>query len=304
MGGKGSGHWRHRGRKGKRGGSAPSKGRGLVGKKLSAPTGEKGRDGNFAVEEWLEENVGLGLPGATGEERSNLKAQVARELAEASGVTEQEAADFVGQWARSSNDDDMRSLSIQQDAAKEFGVELSDFTKAKVNSVAPQKERYIQGAMERSGWSRSEAEKYAPAGLSPLMESDKQRAVLRAMYNETQAELKSRGITEVRLSRGVGLTPDLYELMNDSQENQWALPIKTNSVESWSISSSVGSTFALAKAGDGQVGVVFESIVPAERILSIPATGFGCLTEGEVVVLGGVMDDFALPVEVIPPGGY
>ena len=312
MGGKGSGHWRHRGRKGKRGGSAPSKG--MAGKKLSAPMGElktyedmqariRANKGNVELGNLINDFEGMNpWMHANEEERSNLKAKVARDLAAASGVTEQEASDFVQQWAHSSNDNDMRSLAVQQDAAKEFGVELSDFTKEKIRATNAETERRQKSAQKFvSDLSEEQLSKHYPGKTrqqvakdvaaqtwhkgAPLMESNKQRAVLRSMYNETQAELKSRGITKVRLSRGVKLPRDEGLKTGDT------ISLQTNSLESWSISEDVANQFA--SSGYLAMGVTFEAVVPAERILSIPATGFGCLTEGEVVMLGGVDGDIA-----------
>jgi hypothetical protein len=270
------------------------------------------------MNDWLNEGV-LSWKFTTMEERSELKAQVARDLSEASGVTEQEASDFVRQWAHSSNDEDMRSLAIQQDAAKEFGLKTSDFTQSKVD---PLKEKAAQSQFKQeqeaeyfkfkqSGATASElsamekqqdavwAKRYPDVDvgymptpgygeypkLMPLMESDRQRAILRSMYNETQAELKSRGIKEVRLYRGV----DLTRADADGLSKGVGVLIGTNALESWSVDAEVASAFA--QVGPGRVGIVFEAVVPIERILSTPATGFGCLKEGEVIVLGGVDGD-------------
>jgi len=291
-GGPGSGHWGHRGRKGKRGGSAPS--RGLA--KLSAPVGNAGVEGNRGVDKLLtdtlfpgEEVVTKPKPGdweyATTNERAKLKAQVARDLSEVSGVTEQEAADFVRQWAHSSNDNDMRSLAVQQDAAKEFGLKTSEFTQGKIDNMKEYRQKQLKRLEE--GYTIEQLG-VRWASVNPLMESDKQRALLRSMYNETQAELKARGIKEVRLYRGARLPDD----------GKWpdriggAIPVETNAVESWSVSARVARNFATPQSG-GDIGVVFVTVVPANRILSTPATGFGCLREGEVVVLGGIDGDNA-----------
>ena len=278
MGGKGSGHFGHRGRKGKRGGSAPSKGVG----KLSAPTGEAGVSGTEQVSFWMSAAAMSAWSKADDAHRVRLKREVARDLAAASGVTEREAADFVRQWAQSSNGDDMRSLAIQQDAAKEFGVKTSEFTQGRVKARGDQLKKDTEYFATRGGipkdstiWMKSQS----------LMESDKQRAVLRAMYNETQAELKARGITEVRLYRGVVLNDIDYKRVESAGFAN--VPMDTNAIESWSVSVMTAGVFARGRP----TGVVFATVVPAERILATPATGFGCLTEGEIIVLGGIDGD-------------
>lgn len=301
MGGPGSGHWRHAGRKGKRGGSAPSKGRGLSSKRLSAPAQRPteefyGQEMNVArTIDWFNEGLTERWEKATEEDRAKLKGKVAEDLSNASGVTDAEATDFVAQWAHSSNDDDMRSLAVQQDAAKEFGVELSDFTRQKITTVEKAHKENLE-LYKQTG--DPDLKRFFPGG-EPLMESDKQRALLRSMYNETQAELKSRGITEVRLSRGVGFPLDQTDYWKGQKGK--GVEIETNSLESWSISTEVAGVFAGSGAGGkskGDVGVVFETVVPADRILSTPFTGFGCLTEGEVIVLGGTSGDMSNVLEV------
>lgn len=296
-GGPGSGHWGHRGRKGRRGGSAPSRAGGKVvhHRPLAAPGVETlaERRSSEALNGWLNEGLvdPLGLGGdvwanATDQDRADLKAQVARDLAEASGVTEQEAADFVGQWAHSSNDDDMRSLAIQQDAAKEFGVKTSDFTQGKIDNVVEIRRQHSEN-IGKPGWPEEAVQRVLDdPKYKPLMESDNQRAILRSMYNETQAELKSRGIKEVRLYRGVGLDSAPGKIGD-------TVGISTNAIESWSVSVEAAIPFANQAREAGQIGSIFEAVVPAERVLSTPATGFGCLTEGEVVTLGGVGGDIA-----------
>ena len=293
-GGPGSGHHGHKGRKGKRGGSLPSKG--VAAHKLSAPVGDIGVVGNQGIGDWMSKAVkrpGHEWEDASQVDRAELKAQVARDLAEASGVTEQEAADFVRQWAHSSNGNDMRSLAIQQDAAKEFGTKISEFTQGQINARDTLKEKTIQ-KLVADGETPEMATKLVGAAVSfhPLMESDRQRALLRAMYNETQAELKARGIKEVRLSRGIGFPIEQTKYW-EGQKGK-SVSIETNTLESWSVSRMVAGMFAGAGAGGkskGDIGVVLEAVVPAERILSMPATGFGCLTEGEVIILGGVEGD-------------
>lgn len=225
--------------------------------------------------------------------RSDLKAQVAKELSEATGIPEDKCSEFVKQWAKSSNDADMRSLAIQRDAALEFGTELSDFTKGRIRENQEARSEAIEREMERFDEDRTWAEESideASPQYHPLMESADQRKLLRAMYDSTQRSLAARGIKEVRMYRGVGFDgdpEDWYHRMDDPIE------IETNALESWSVGKGVGGDFAVRAAAKQVVGVQFETTVPAERILSCPVTGFGCLTEGEVLVLGGVEGDTA-----------
>ena len=271
-----SGHHGHAGRPGSVGGSAPA-GFGS----LSAPVGGEGEEGNLKANEMLNDTLSdrssfFGKEPwahASNEDRASLKAQVARDLAKETGVTEEQAADFVKQWAKSSNDDDMRSLAIQKDAADEFSVEISEFTQKKLDQIEHKRQAdWVPFVSPES-----------ISNLFPLQDSATQKALLRAMYNKTQSEMKARGITEVRVYRGVGL-----ESIEGMEIGQSVL-VKTNALSSWSLSQKTASGFAQWPERK-QVGVVFSSVVPVSRILSLPTTGFGCLMEGELLVLGGKSD--------------
>jgi len=58
--------------------------------------------------------------------------------------------------------------------------------------------------------------------------------------------------------------------------------VTSNPASSWSLNREIAAIFASSNNG-----VVHHSNVPAERILSFPRTGSGCLDEEELVVLGG-----------------
>ncbi|MBC8275517.1 MAG: hypothetical protein H8E40_11205, partial [Chloroflexi bacterium] len=301
-------------RPGSVGGSAPA---GLG--SLSVPkTDWDGEGGNGAAQEWLEESYSYPsrYVDVTEKDRAKLKAQVARDLAAETGVTEEQAADFVKQWAHSSNDDDMRSLAIQQDAADEFGVELSNFTKDKISSIDRFKERvelkrvFEQQHLDakKAGASPEELakleskldtewnKKYPNTDFGyvhsivhtgpisertlPLMDSPTQRKLLRAMYNKTQSELAARGITEVRAYRGAKLSEAF------TPKPLGKIQVKTNTLSSWSLSKTVAQQFG---RGPG-FGSIITAVIPTSRIFSFPTTGFGCLREGELVVLGGKND--------------
>jgi len=253
-GGPGSGHHGHAGIPGQVGGSVPG-GQG----DLTALTGNKGADGSFKAEIWMDSPVGRkGYQDATDVQRAKLKAKVARKLAKEAEVSEEKASNFISQWAGTSNDN-LQALSVQRDASEEFKIELSEFNQEKIKGL--------------SGGLGIDA-------FMPPAKSLTQRTLLRVTYNETQAKLKKWGIKEVRLHRGV--TFDTPLKVREGKHTS----IRTNVLSSWSINADVAQEFA--KRGGN--GVVFSSVVPANRIFSFPMTGLGCLTEGEVVILGGKND--------------
>lgn len=241
--------------------------------------------------------------------------------------------DFVGQWSISSNDRDMRSLAIQKDASEEFGVPMSEFSKERFDEVIRNPEvvqKKIDNAMSeyqeqgisalpfpvqarvkleasQSGIDIADVDRDYVEYLTqnhfssyhrnlleksePLMGSAQQRQILRAMYDETQSQLRAAGLKPgsfVTLYRGVMLSDNIVGKMKMGE----AVSVFGNAIESWSLSKS--SALRFAKGSEiGQGGVVFKMAVPIEMILSTCTTGFGCLTEGEVTVLGSRGDAIA-----------
>jgi 2'-5' RNA ligase len=186
---------------------------------------------------------------------AEVKADIARQLAEETGLSEQECSRFVHQWAETSNDTDMRSLGIQEAASAEFGVPLSDWQLSQ-----------IEQAKVRS----------APHNEA-LLPSDAQRNILKMMHGSTQERLKEAGYgpdDTLTLYRGVKF--------GDKKPN-WAegdtVGVKGNTLESWSISPEVANDFS--------DGIVLVSNIPVSSIISSARTGLGCLKEGELLALGG-----------------
>lgn len=274
-GGPGSGNWGHAGRPGQVGGSSPGGGLHAVGQFPS----EAGEDSNFLI--GMELSYEAGQQGRDGwyntgyARRGEIKDKIASNLStETPGVSYEDANKFVRQWAASSNDSDMRSLAIQQDAAKEFGVPLSDFTKGRIKIIEEDRHYAEQNPLYNVNDAR----------LNPIMESSKQRAILRTMYKQTQDNLRSMGIGPddvVTLYRGVKFDSNAVRDWGPGKKVRF----HDNAVSSWSVGSSVALDFA-ERTGYGQTGVSLKVDIPARNILSMAHTGFGCMEEGEVTVLG------------------
>jgi hypothetical protein len=61
-------------------------------------------------------------------------------------------------------------------------------------------------------------------------------------------------------------------------------------ISSFSTDKEIATSFARASVTQKAARFIITSIVPKERVFSIPETGSGCLDEEEVVVLGGVIN--------------
>jgi hypothetical protein len=172
---------------------------------------------------------------------------------------------LVSGWAATSNDSRPTSLVMQEAAAGELGL------------------------TKTAAWASLDAG--TKGEMAKLMNDgtyDLCRQVARCMYEATQENLKKNGITHVKLYRGVkaeGLTQaagmaDVKRAKAASAPSQKVASITLRPLSSWAFSSGTAQSF-------GYGGAVFTATVPANRIFSTAVTGFGCLNEHEVVVLGG-----------------
>jgi predicted ABC-type ATPase/2'-5' RNA ligase len=344
-GGPGSGHFGHEGRPGKVGGSAPSS---RVASPARVPTfypsigpsavvaeGEGPYPpARHTISQFMDRNVTLQeFASAEGNEplwrdasmesRAEWKAYIVESISDESGVDEEIVNKVIKQWAWSSNDEDMRSLSLQKAASEELGIEMSGWQLSNYIDVLEEWET-IQADAEREtadlyhklwdqrmqfrdeGISNKLTEssldeiyevareqvwdemrgKYSP-NLIPLTSRENERKIIRAMYNQTQAELSKAGFhpdDTILLWRGVGH-------QNIGGHVEFA-DYKGNAIESWSIAYTVGRDFRKGR------GDIIGANVPVRNIISTCKTGFGCITEGEVITVGTVP---GMQVTVIDP---
>ena len=298
LGGPGSGNWAHVGRPGHRGGSQSNQTvmtirRGMDWKERQQAA--KGKGADRSPRRTAITDVYFGSPFEAGDEynryshhsgmealrnggvdvlvdpkdfdndgtRGNVKDELVSELARLSGEDYDSVNAIIGQWAHSSNDEKYESLSIQEAISDELEVDLSDWQKGKISYLA---EKGRTGSI------------YHVLGSVPEPH-EKTRGVIRAMYDLTQAHFKKLGIKEVVLFRGVSTKVETkYEDLEFGDVVQW----KGNSAESWSV------TYSTAKSFAGYSGIIISARVPVSRILSTARTGFGCLDEEEMVILGNI----------------
>jgi hypothetical protein len=223
--------------------------------------------------------------------------EICNNLVEKAGLSYHDADALLGLWASYSNDDDVRSMSLHEAVAEEFGGEMTDWQKAN-----------LQQALTKRGWSSNDKGNkivYAwddnsnmypfedakmmsefTEGFPPEAKSKLKKA-LHTMYDETQKRLEENGIEYVKLYRTIGHPRDTNGNKIKANEGD-VIKYKPNAMESWSLSYTTARYFP---------GATVVAIVPRSRILSIPKTGFGCLRQLEFVVMGkaGVEDS----VEVV-----
>lgn len=158
---------------------------------------------------------------------------------------------LIRTWATTSNDNNVRSVVMQEAAAEEFGLDP---------------DWIFNWAMKPDKIAEHRAAHMATY-----------REFLRAMYNNTQEDFKAKGITHVQLRRGTGHAP--------TKKDGTSL---TGGGNTGSILLRPMSSYSPAlNTAKGFGTHVHEAWYPVERVIGSALTGFGCLSETEFVVLAG-----------------
>jgi len=265
--------------------------------------------------------------------RSLVKDGLVNDLSKLNGLPYDLNNKFVAQWMYTANDDTVASLSIQEAISEEFGVELSDWQKAKVLRGVEQGRLYragldilsrademlysddygdpdlhkaafeelkketsdLEDAISKSPymtlynktstgnvmfWNAvSDIKKngFYLEGAVTISDRETERKYVRSVYENTQSYFSKLGYKpddEITLFRGVkGI-----EKRAGINKSHIGKPIsyKGNAAESWSVGYEAAKRF----------GSVFAMKVPVKNIWSTSRSGPGCLTEGEIIVLG------------------
>jgi transcriptional regulator with XRE-family HTH domain len=169
-GGPGSGHFGHRGRPGKIGGSLPS------GLHAANEPGHGdirlGYEGNLDVDSMLTLNLESSrFINATEEERSRVKQINVEELARRTGISEPHINEILKDWAVSSNDNNYSMLLLQEAAAEELGVELGDWQKAKLEELKEFEGKDREWFDERVRWAKMDVEEVEHSWQKGLREA-------------------------------------------------------------------------------------------------------------------------------------
>lgn len=244
-------------------------------------------------------------------------------MSTAKTVEQQTAALAVKNWATSSSDTDPIALQFQLAAEEEFGLERSPYVDKAWNDYLERVSNANNGEQLSSLSKRT----LQLEQVFTEQQMRGARKFLRAQYELTQQMFKDAGITEVYAYRGMrfdgldSLVPPPAEIVTslseanaryDADNEAWMaaarrdpsddnlrkigraprqqdyagqdiMSIHQNPLSSWAHSFHPANTFS----GGGVVGAVAGTRIDVRRILSTPFTGFGCLDEDEMVVLGG-----------------
>jgi hypothetical protein len=170
------------------------------------------------------------------------------------------SAGMVDSWANTSGDSSAKAIGIQYAIREELGVKGS----------------YTRHLTPKTTYGTKAKQEFRE--LANKVGNDKAvRAVVRAHYDHTQERLKAGGISELTLVRGYSSSAKINPAGDQVVSLQPA--------SSFSMDKGIAAGFA----NDGGPSKARHLIlrVPASRIFSTSVSGFGCLSEQEIVVLGG-----------------
>ena len=182
-------------------------------------------------------------------------------------LREEIASNLIHVWAETSNGDHPMSHAIQDIASDILDIkEPAEWDEGKTqdekdtlfNSILDIRENYGE-ALE---------------------------AFVKAQYRITQEWFEERGIKELVVYRGV---------TNPIGADEKSKTLKLRPLSSWSQRLDTSLKFTGGTINPN--GTVFRSIVDVKDIFSTPFTGFGCLEEEEIVLLGGKKQVDAKPVK-------
>jgi hypothetical protein len=262
LGGAGSGNFGHAGRPGTVGGSGEGGG--------NVETDARQSEIDSLRQMMLEESVKL-VPEAV----SSGVTEVGQYVPGASGtwkalVVEARSADLARMQTTFAPTDD---LSMEK---KYVQRELNNWAETSGDHSLPAITMQV-AAQQEFGLKNAPTDHMNPEIMKDVEVKQIDRAYLRSEYEATQKFFAERGITHVSLFRGQEgpPPPDGRQTVTMQPESSWT----TNVTEAHG--------FATRGEYSDQGGYILTARVPVERILSTPLTGRGCLSEEEVILLGG-----------------
>ena len=211
-------------------------------------------------------------------DRHSLRANIARAVAA-----------VIDSWASSSMDHSLPAWVIQMSAGEEFADIVGE------NNLLAFRNDHRE-AKEASTL-------HGNAKIAMNIVGGSVRKILRAMYENTQETLAKAGVEQVPVYRGLTLAAEdmgegvsmfnaagyksrSHAMREDRLGIQYVRKGRVNMNPISSFSTDYRTSLSFSTMGDGFQSII-TALVPRERILSTFTTGFGCMPEHELTILGG-----------------
>lgn len=169
------------------------------------------------------------------------------------------------EWANTSDSGDTLAIAMQERAEELFGIK-ADYKHWGDGREYPDLADRVSELMQTPGM------------------KDTIDTFLKSQYMNTQMMFEEKGITEITLFRGFSVpnsqVSDIFGKGIDSgQANLLLQPLSSFALK-------MNTAEGFASAHPGETSVVIAARVPVDRIIGTFSTGYGCLSESEMVVMG------------------
>jgi DNA polymerase III epsilon subunit-like protein/GNAT superfamily N-acetyltransferase len=218
-------------------------------------------------------------------------------------------SDFIHTWAISANNSNPVGLAIQNVAREMFGLdEAVGWTPGIRRKLSGSSEEVVEtiGAVAVSA--RKPGMPDHEFDGAPRVEGRQReviKSIMQAIYDGTQKYYEERGITHVPVWRGMRQAEGASTPAEGKPIAQKAV---MRPLSSWTFSPTMANEFSYAHVAGEEGSVVLKGYVPVSDVFCSALTGFGCLAEDELVLLGRPIDAVVFRAEnlkeVSPDGKY
>ncbi len=286
--------------------------------------------GKMAKSDW---QMGDYWETASDYERGKVKEKIVSDISQRSGLPDWAVNQCVKQWSHTSNDSDMRSLSLQEAAAEELGAYISPWQQEHIKevkdhgdeeatrilgyykearnraqnepgpedeNVAPYSTHVITRAQMRNMSDQELLEKARSthSQLNPeshaLGTREAERKFVRSVYDNTQDHFKKLGYGP---DDEIILYRGIWMPMDNRKRKFFNSPAQLGKFVRYR-GNTVESWSLSSKVAHNFDSFVIAKRVKIKDIYSTAVTGIGCLTEGEVVIINREPQSIAEVVSV------
>ena len=192
---------------------------------------------------------------------------------------------LIGGWAMTTNDESTEAHAVQEVAKDHFGIddaapwlEEAYIDKSEIDQKAAENGAVYRDLMSTMFDQTQQA--FSDAGYSPTdrvsLFRGERGSLVSAEYDGSGTMVSSLGETTVNPNWGESTAPLIYPTSGSADATLRPL-------SSWASDPAEADKFA----GFGKAGFVMQTSVPVNEVVSTWTTGFGCMTEAEMVITGG-----------------